>query len=442
MTDSVTQSYNGACRAGNAALLHSMAEARKDFPPLFDASCGHRLLPRAFFIDEREMRRFAADVHAFFDLLVSLPGKLFGGDLGAYCEALGIPEPQARLMRRFADGNPTPYGRADLYHDGTSFRLLEFNVGSELGGADRAEIQRCLLGVPAFEEFAREHRLSYVHTGERIAAALRTAAEPLTGGAEPVVAFTEADGGLGTYLHLVRSFQEMMRGLGVDLRICEVGDLKEKDGRLVLDGTPVDVVLRYFSTGQIARAPGGAEAVEPVLRAHEEGKVVLFTTFQSSLYANKGCLALLSGARGRETFTQEERDLVDRVLPWTRELTRDLVPYCRDQRERLIVKPRADFAGAGIHVGWQLGEREWARVLGECADAGFVVQERIAPRAEPVLDPESGRTEDWMAVWDVFLTPDGYAGSHIRALPYGAGAVVGMGASPDCRTSGPFLVAP
>lgn len=45
-----------------------------------------------------------------------------------------------------------------------------------------------------------------------------------------------------------------------------------------------------------------------------------------------------------------------------------------------------------------------------------------------------------MAAWDVFLTPEGYAGSHIRALPYGEGAVVGMSASPACRTFGPFLV--
>ena len=57
-----------------------------------------------------------------------------------------------------------------------------------------------------------------------------------------------------------------------------------------------------------------------------------------------------------------------------------------------------------------------------------------------MIDPETGAVADWMAAWDVFLTPDGYAGSHIRALPYGGGAVVGMGANPACRTTGPFLV--
>ncbi|MFJ2742619.1 hypothetical protein ACIO3O_23465 [Streptomyces sp. NPDC087440] len=437
-SEHATEAYNQQCLGGNDALLHAMS--RIELPPLFHASCGHRLMPRPFFVDESHMRDFAADVRSLFDLLTSVPDRLFGGDVQAYCDSLGIPQPQADLMRRFAAETPTAYGRADLYHDGTSFKLLEFNVGSELGGADRAEIQRALLDVPAFRDFAEEHRLSYVHTGERIATALRTAAAHVTGGAPPVVALVEGDGGLAPYLHLVRSFQEMIRGLGIDLLVGEIAQIGEKDGRILLDGTPVDVVLRYFSAAQVARAPGAAEAIEPILRAHEEGRVLLFTTFQSSLYANKGCLAMLSEARHQGSFTADENALIDRVLPWTRTLEADLVEHCREHRERLIVKPRADFAGHGIHVGWELSDGDWQDVLKERAGQGFVVQERVVPRREPVIDPQSGRSEDWAAAWDVFLTPEGYAGSHIRALPHGDSAVVGMGANPACRTTGPFLV--
>lgn len=131
MSDHVTEAYNQQCLDGNTGLLNAMARA--EFPPLFHVSCGHRLLPRPFFIDEGPMRAFADDIRSVFDLLTQLPDRLFDGDLGAYCTALGIPGRQAALMRRFAGGDPVPYGRADIYHDGTSFKLLEFNVGSELG---------------------------------------------------------------------------------------------------------------------------------------------------------------------------------------------------------------------------------------------------------------------------------------------------------------------
>lgn len=438
MPDRVTAAFNEQCREGNPGLLHAMRRA--EFPPLFYESCGHRLLPRPFFIDEDEMRGFAADVRSVFDLITELPARLHGGDLEAYCRALNVGEREAALMLRFAGEKPVPYGRADIYHDGDSFKLLEFNVGSELGGADRAEIQRSLLKVPEFARFAGEHGLRYVHTGAAIARALRNAAAPLTGGADPVVALVEGDGGLDPYLHLVRSFQEMMLGQGIDLLVGEVGRLEERAGRLRLDGKPVDVVLRYFSVAQTVRDPEGEKVVEPVLRAHEEGRVVLFTTFQSALFSNKGCLAMLSDEESRRSFTPAERDLIDRVLPWTRELTPAVVEYCREHQQQLIVKPRADFAGADVHAGWEVGERRWAELLAERVGRGFVAQARVVPRREPVISPDSGRSEDWMAAWDVFLTPEGYAGSHIRALPYGEGAVVGMGASPACRTSGPFLV--
>jgi hypothetical protein len=45
--------------------------------------------------------------------------------------------------------------------------------------------------------------------------------------------------------------------------------------------------------------------------------------------------------------------------------------------------------------------------LVRCLDDGYVVQRGVVGRREPVLDPRTGRVEDWVAVWDVFLTPDG-----------------------------------
>ncbi|HKT02294.1 MAG TPA: hypothetical protein VJT31_22425 [Rugosimonospora sp.] len=445
MSDRITAEYVHRCHADERlrSVVHDAA-----YPPLFFASCGKRLLGRPFFIEEAQIRGIADDLVTLFDILVSLPGRLFDGDLDRYCAALGIEPRRAALLRRFGGGRPTLYGRADLYHDGTSFKLLEFNVGSELGGADRAEISRAVLDVPAFREFADEHHLGYVHTGRQVAKLLRETAAPYTASDRPVVALLEADGGLGPYLHLVHSFQEMMRGLDIDLVIGEVGQVAVKDGYLHLDGQRIDVVLRYFSADQLVEDPRGEQLAEAVFRAHEDGKVGLLTTMESGLYANKGTLALLSDQQFRAAFSPAEAALIDRVLPWTRSLvagpaqvgtdTVDLIEYCRDNREQLILKPRGDFGGAGIVVGWEQSDRDWRQSLVDCSGDRYVVQQRVEPRREPVVDPDTGTVEEWLATWDAFLTPDGYAGSHIRALPAGGGAIIGMGASASARTSGVF----
>src|SRR5439155_17480158 len=118
-----------------------------------------------------------------------------------------------------------------------------------------------------------------------------------------------------------------------------------KDGYLFLDGQRIDVVLRYFSADQLIEDRDGEQLVEPIFRAHEDGKVGLLTTMESGLYANKGTLALLSDQKFRAAFSPAEAALIDRVLPWTRALVPgpaqigpdsvDLLDYCRGPREQL-----------------------------------------------------------------------------------------------------------
>jgi hypothetical protein len=305
-----------------------------------------------------------------------------------------------------------------------------------------------LLRVPAFAEFAAEHRLGYVHTGQQIARSLHAAAEQVETAGAPVVALLEADGALRPLMPLMLSFQEMLRGCGIDLRLGEVSQVVNRGGKLYLDGSPVDVVLRYFSAKQVLSGRAGAGAVEPILRAHEAGGTVLLTTLESLLYASKGCLAILSDPSWRQAFSQHEQDLFDRVLPWTRLLidaetevrgdTVKLLDYCRARREQLILKPCDDHGGRGITVGWMVDDRAWTDALDAAVSEKYIVQERVRQRHEPVLDPATGRLEDWVACWSTFLTPMGYSGAHIRALPSDQPGIINRGANAATRLTGVF----
>ncbi|WP_416974242.1 hypothetical protein [Streptomyces sp. 4F14] len=435
------------------------------YPPAFQECWGARMLSRPLFVDGPELGRAAADVEDLFALLVSLPGRLFGGDTARYCDALGIAPDRAALISRFAGapGRATRYGRADLYHDGDAFKLLEFNIASDLGGTDRSQMQRALLTHPAFASFAAEHGLGHVHTGERVAAALREAALPLTGGVrEPRIGLVCAPGGLAGFGHLLLAFAEMTRSLGLPLTLGELDAVTEQGGRLRLDGDPVDVVLRFFTVDDLCADPALADRAEPVFRAHEEGRAVLWTPMDSSLYSNKGALALLSDPA--TPFTDAERALTDRLLPWTRLLAdgpptpgptpgdtvTDLLSFCREHRAELLLKPLRDFGGTGVIPGWECEPDRWARLVQDrMSDAGapltglgnrWIVQRRVLPRTEPVLDAATGARSPWVAAWGLFLTPQGYAGTDVRAAPAAASAVVNYGSNPLTRTTGVFTV--
>lgn len=446
MTDAVTDSYLQQCLDPSGGLRHAVAQA--PFPPRFFECFGDRMMARPFFVPETEIRQAADDLSDLFHVLLSLPQRLFDGDLAGYCATVGFNRRQLRLMRRLGGKPPELYGRSDLYHDGTGFKLLEFNVGSQLGGIDQSQVMPALLQVPAFERFATQHRLGYVHTGERIAESLRAAAKQVGAGDRPAVALLEADGALRPLMPLLLSFQEMLRGCGIDLMLGEVSQVVNKGGKLYLDGSPVDVVLRYFSINQIASDPAGEAAIEPIFQAHEAGGTVLLTTLESLLYANKGCLGILSDPHWRPAFNQDEQELFDRVLPWTRLLvdcqteahgdTVKLLDYCRANREQLILKPCNDHGGRGITVGWMTDDRDWADALQSAVLDRYIVQQRVRQRLEPVVDPATGKLENWVACWSTFLTPLGYSGAHIRALPADQLGIINRGANAATRLTGVF----
>lgn len=447
MTGEVTKDYLEECSSPDGELRDVVRQAT--FPRRYFECFGTRMLPRPFFISEAEIRGSADDLTRVFDILVSLPGRVFGGDMRRYCAHLGIGSREAALMQRISTGRPPLFGRSDLYHDGTSLRLLEFNVGSQLGGIDQAQVLPALLAVAPFRAFAERHGLGYVHTGQQIADAVRAAATSVSGDDGPTVALLEADDYLRKIMPLVLSFEEMLRGCGLDLRLGEIGQVREKGGKLYLDGWPVDVVLRYFSVNQICADPHGEEAVEPVLRAHEMGGTVMLTTLDSFLFSSKGCLSLLSDPAWHGVLSAEETALVDRFVPWTRNLVDgpttvggqavDLIDHCRAEREHLLLKPSNDFGGRGIAVGWEMSEREWKEALESCQTRDYIVQERVVPRREPVIDPDTGELQEWVACWSTFLTPVGYAGSHIRALPAdGRYGIINREANAATRLTGVF----
>lgn len=442
----VTQAYLAAC-ADPASGLRDVVQSAP-LPDAYRACWADRTLSRPMLVPRDELTAAADDVLALFDLVATLPARRYDGDVGAYCADLAIDSSRVEVLRRFWAVPPTRYGRADLYHDGEAFRLLEFNVSSDLGGADRSQLLAALLQVPQLAAFAAEHGLEYVDTGAALATALRAAAVPVTGGREPVIGLVCAPGGARHYAHLLAALVEMLGERQVRIALCEADELTRRGGRLQLGGTTLDVVFRFFTVDDVCDDPRGGEWSEPVIRAHEDGLAVMWTPMSSSLYSNKGTLALLSGAADG-ALTPEESALVERLLPSTVLLhhgsTRDaadrcaaVLDDCRDRQQELVIKPLREAGGAGVVVGWEVDRRSWEQALQAGAEASCIVQRRVEPRREPVVDPATGQQRDWVATWGIFVTPEGYAGTDVRAAPAGSGAVVNYGSNRSTCTTGAF----
>ena len=124
------------------------------------------------------------------------------------------------------------------------------------------------------------------------------------------------------------------------------------------------------------RAPGRYPLYNPV-NGLLEAKA-LFARLSEC--AEDGALAARAGLDGAERGAAAR-------LPWTRRLDAALAPRIKAERRRFVLKRSWDYGGKSVHLGAELAQEAWERVVDEAlADrrgGGFVAQERIFAVRKP-----------------------------------------------------------
>ncbi|GAB3137663.1 hypothetical protein GCM10027290_03770 [Micromonospora sonneratiae] len=402
-----------------------------------------RFLDGPAFLGDAEYRSVVRDLRTVYDLLRSLPQRIFDGSLSALAEAVGMDPLQTALITRSArTGSLVPLGRADLYHDGTGFGLLEFNITSALGGFENADINRAMLTYPPLREFVARHQLRYRDTlGCMVQTMYAECAAAVPPDRPPVVAVVDTVENFAIVGPRLRVFAAKLADYGAEGIACDLSQLTYPQGRPTVGGRTIDIVYRYFLAEDLTD-PAAAAQLEPLLTAVEQEKVGLFSRLDAELYGNKGALAILSDDRHRSRFDAEELACVDRLLPWTRYVRPrgtdpggnevDLLTYALAHQTELIMKPTLLHGGSGIVVGWEVDPAEWRARLTAAVGGPFVLQHRIRPAAEPFPDGVGG-SRDLFLNWGVYLGDhevigdDGYAGCFVRGSTDPTVGVVSMG---------------
>lgn len=440
----VTQDYVERC-ATRSDLLN--ASQQLDLPKEYAASYGRLQLGRPIFTSKVQINSFALDVMALHKILTSIPQRAFDGDVGRYCAAISLDPALGELMRRRSTGAVAVHARADAYHDGSGFRLLEYNLGSELGGTDAAQVNRAYLQNSAFERFAAGRSLGYTDTTARLARLFRRYAADI-GVSEPVVALVEANGALLAHARVFVALQEALCQRGIDLLLGEIGGLRRAGGRVTLGSRNVDVVLRYFSAAEIADDSDARTFYDELLEADREGEIRLVTSLESSLFTSKAALGLLFDPAVSATLSAAELQVVDRLVPWTRVLSpanasnedeAELLARCSAEKAQLVIKPGLGYGGVGVCIGSDVTREEWDQALDNSKGTDWVVQRKVPAAPEPVRSPLSGDIENWTANWGIFIDDDGYSGAFVRALRPTDGSVVGY-SNPGTRGACVFTV--
>jgi Circularly permuted ATP-grasp type 2 len=166
---------------------------------------------------------------------------------------------------------------------------------------------------------------------------------------------------------------------------------------LYADGRRIDLVYRRVLTNDIVARPDDCRAL---VAAYAHRAVCVANSLRCKIPHKKAFFAVLTDERNADRFSDEERRLIRRHVPWTvmvsdARVTRegqsiDLLPYLRRHRDRFVVKPNDEYGGSGVTLGWEATEAGWDTVLARAVaeDRAWVAQEKIAVRREafPMCD--------------------------------------------------------
>ena len=384
-------------------------------------------LANPVFLGAGQTRELALGLGELYDAALGVVDWGFGGDLDAAARRLGLSPAQTDCVRRSVDAAPEPYprfARFDLMRTDDGFSVLELNTTTGSGGVENRYVAAGMLAHQLLADFAAEHRLHDVDTLSCLIETLRAADLGLDA-PDGLLALVDWPDSYVMHAPMLRQLAGFLTDLGHPAVACHAGELRRRNHRLWLYGErrPVTGVLRCFALEDID-SDAAADLVRPLLQVAAEGRVRLYAPLHADLYGSKGVLALLS-ANGREGFGPDSA----LSLPWSRYLNGELdhpelgrAPardIARAGQSQLVLKQALSSGGTGVVAGWTVSPEEWRDRVDKALGGPYLLQQRVRPRPEPVLE-EPGRRGVRYLNWGVFLFAadlgqHGYGGCWVRA---------------------------
>ncbi len=285
----------------------------------------------------------------------------------------------------------SPVSRLDAFFapGADGLKYTEYNAETPAGAAYNDALSQMFLDLPAMGAFRQHFAALPLPSGPSVVQSLLESYYAWRGVREaPTLCILDWKE-VPTYSEFVL-FEKLFTRVGVPTFIGDPRDAEYKGGVLSVGGRAVSLIYKRVLIDELVEQCG---LESPVVRAVQDGAVCMVNPFRCKLLHKKASLAVVSDERQRSLLSSQEKAAVDTHVPWTRVVEErqtqhegmsvDLLPFVRDNRERLVLKPNDDYGGKGIVLGWTVSDSDWASALQTAVTHPYIVQERVVLPTEP-----------------------------------------------------------
>ncbi|MDF5732607.1 MAG: hypothetical protein PUP92_32585 [Rhizonema sp. PD38] len=364
-------------------------------------------------LTQSELDSVASTTHALFTLLWEICKRWCDGDLAKFGAMLGFSVAELEILlwgkARFT---PDVFARTDLVKTIDGLKIVEFNVGSSVGGLIQTSLPY-LLGL-------QQNHIPLTNWVKYLAA-------KVTSGSHGAI--IEDAVALPLMQRTLRQMaQALNQGGHTHATVCSQKELEWNGQHLRCNGQPIDWVYPLFSAENVLADVTSYAALKAAVCAN---KVDMPVPQSGKIFGSKLALALLQQYAEDPQASIAQRELVRHWIPWTAHLQESQLTLAIAQQQELILKPALGYAGKGVVVGREVASEEWQRILKTIltdAVEPFVVQKFYPPLIEhfTTSHPQHGSCSyHGRSVYGVYVM-DGKAGGAplVRSAPADRSAAI------------------
>lgn len=450
LTTELLDALSSISPAHRRFVSHAMANPafldRSSFGALDHKNCafGSAVQSWPTLIDSAALRDMQQVSTGLARIIKKIPSIIFASDVEAMSEFYHIDEDFMRHVVLMENGIDRliegALGRGDFIKTPEKWWCVEFNLASNLGGVwETSAWEETIISIPVIADYLKSHGLrARVRNTLRMMMhhVIRHAGKTgLAAGGEVNVAYAfpdeflaDDDEAQALTSYFADNYRAVLRHAGNGLRgtwhTCRNSELDVNRNQVFVAGQRVHVMVEIS---------GGIVPLH-LLRCHQQGTLNIHNGPVTHILCNKLNMALLSMFQDSEVFSNEERQLIQTHVPWTRRVAEeesdfngeaiDVPQFIQRNRERLVLKKSVGSSGNFVVAGPSKSQDEWEQALQlALAEGDWIAQKFI--RCPPVLyqhGPSGCCPHN--VIWGLFAFGEEYGGAFLRLMPEQNGKVV------------------
>ena len=370
---------------------------------------GRRLSPylRPHFVTEEDWARVVLICETVWSALQKVKDAAIGNE--ELLDELGITPIERDLVAidpKYREVSPT--ARLDSFLTENAYSFVELNGESPAGIAFADSATEIFESLAVMQKFKERYDVrGFEGSPQMLKVLLHAYAEFLGANIEkvfeekPTIAIVDLKD-LPTIKEF-ELFRDYFEAQGYTSIICSPDELEFDGEKLYAKGVRIDIVYKRLLVNEYLPV---MEKYPALLDAYRAGAICMVNSFRSKLIHKKAVFAVLTNEKYARLFNEEELNVVNAHVPWTRKFREektvnkreeiDLVEWTRANKSKLVLKPNDDYGGHGIYIGWTSDEAEWDEAIKVAlTDGDYLVQERVETSKEtfPMLFGELGEVK-------------------------------------------------